>query len=348
MREEVVGDAANKVLAAMARSKRTHDESLGQYLARSHHPFKLRAWSRIHVEGFNAAVSDEIGTAALAEDAEAADEIDGDRSFRLPAGYDAIAYALLHAIPDSHGEVRLNSVVYQVRWRRGFAEVRCRSALDQHEATLRCAKLIVTVPLGVLQAGPPATGAIRFDPAPGGILKAAGALKFGHVYRISFRFREAFWDDDERLRRTGFLVSKDKSFFTWWTSHPVMAPVLTGWCAGSAAEALLGARKASMAEEALAALSRILQRRIPRPAAAYFHDWTADPFSRGAYSYVPPGALSARRTLGVPVEDTLYFAGEAANRNGHGGTVHGAIESGIRAARLVLKQTSTRLESSLL
>jgi monoamine oxidase len=71
---------------------------------------------------------------------------------------------------------------------------------------------------------------------------------------------------------------------------------------------------------------------------AYFHDWHADPFARGAYSYVPVGALRAREALAKPVGGTLYFAGEATETNGHSATVHGAIASGKRAARQILQR----------
>jgi monoamine oxidase len=67
------------------------------------------------------------------------------------------------------------------------------------------------------------------------------------------------------------------------------------------------------------------------------HNWSADPFSRGAYSYVKAGGMEAQERFGDPVEDTLYFAGEAVHAEGHWGTVHGAIASGDRAARLILK-----------
>jgi monoamine oxidase len=70
--------------------------------------------------------------------------------------------------------------------------------------------------------------------------------------------------------------------------------------------------------------------------AAHFHDWHADPFFRGAYSYVPAGKLAARKTLAETVADTLYFAGEATDLEGHSATVHGAIATGIRAARHVI------------
>ncbi|MBV9612946.1 MAG: FAD-dependent oxidoreductase, partial [Acidobacteriaceae bacterium] len=71
----------------------------------------------------------------------------------------------------------------------------------------------------------------------------------------------------------------------------------------------------------------------------YYHDWHTDPFSRGAYSYVPAGALPARARLAKPVADTLFFLGEATDQTGHSATVHGAIASGRRAARQILAKS---------
>jgi monoamine oxidase len=72
-------------------------------------------------------------------------------------------------------------------------------------------------------------------------------------------------------------------------------------------------------------------------AAAYFHDWQSDPFARGAYSWAKVGADGAQEALAAPVENTLFFAGEATDTTGHNGTVHGAIASGQRAAAEILR-----------
>jgi monoamine oxidase len=69
----------------------------------------------------------------------------------------------------------------------------------------------------------------------------------------------------------------------------------------------------------------------------YTHNWHKDPFTAGAYSYVPVGGLDAQSELAKPLEDTLFFAGEATNDMGHHATVHGAIATGIRAANGILK-----------
>ena len=58
---------------------------------------------------------------------------------------------------------------------------------------------------------------------------------------------------------------------------------------------------------------------------------------RGAYSYVRVGGDSARKQLARPIEQTLFFAGEATDTAGEAGTVAGALASGRRAAREVLR-----------
>ena len=62
------------------------------------------------------------------------------------------------------------------------------------------------------------------------------------------------------------------------------------------------------------------------------HDWQADPYARGGYSYVRVGGTGAREELAEPLEETLYFAGEATDTE-QSGTVGGALASGMRAAQ---------------
>jgi monoamine oxidase len=73
---------------------------------------------------------------------------------------------------------------------------------------------------------------------------------------------------------------------------------------------------------------------------SYLHDWRDDPFTRGAYTYLPVNGLEAQQALSKPVDDLLFFAGEAM-AVGHIGTVHGAIQTGQRAAAEVLSAFSS-------
>ena len=68
----------------------------------------------------------------------------------------------------------------------------------------------------------------------------------------------------------------------------------------------------------------------------HLHDWQADEYSLGAYSYALAGGAGASALLAQPVAGTLFFAGEHTDTSGHPGTVHGALRSGLRAAAQVL------------
>jgi monoamine oxidase len=69
--------------------------------------------------------------------------------------------------------------------------------------------------------------------------------------------------------------------------------------------------------------------------SSHCHNWQADEYARGAYSYVPAGALSASERMSQPVDGTLFFAGEHTDLSSNWGTVHGALGSGTRAAEQI-------------
>jgi monoamine oxidase len=71
--------------------------------------------------------------------------------------------------------------------------------------------------------------------------------------------------------------------------------------------------------------------------AWHFHDWTNDPFSQGAYSYVRPGGIDAHDELAEPIWNTLFFAGEATAGKGANATMEGAILSGVRTTKEAMK-----------
>jgi monoamine oxidase len=76
--------------------------------------------------------------------------------------------------------------------------------------------------------------------------------------------------------------------------------------------------------------------------AAWCHNWQKDPFARGAYSYVTVEGSEARKTIAEPLENALFFAGEATDVEGEAGTVAGALQSGRRAARDVIASNALR------
>ncbi len=181
-----VGDP-HRVLEDIERvASEEHDESFLSFIERRGYSSDERLSATGYVEGFNAARKERISVASLAQDARAADAIDGDSSFHISAGYDSLARAI------APSDVRLNAIVESVAWRRGEAVVHVRGGQP-----LRAGKVVVTVPLGVLQAGD-----IRWSPEPTQILEAARALEFGQAYRVTLRFDRPCW-----AANAGFIFS---------------------------------------------------------------------------------------------------------------------------------------------
>jgi monoamine oxidase len=339
LQDEHAWDAIERIMADMRIAARQGpDQSFAEFLANAVHTAEAKQWAAGYVEGFNAARQEIVGIASLAQDAAASDEIGGDRVFRLANGYQSVPFYLLAGVREPSRKLHLNSIVESIAWQPGAASVHIRHALTGRLKTIRCRRVVITVPLGVLQA----QDAIHFAPEPGEVLTAARRLAVGQVMRIVLRFQEAFWEENELLSLAGFLLSDESVFPTWWTPLAVRAPLITAWSAGPRADTLLGQPQAYVVAQALDALTRITHADPARVAnlleAAYLHDWHADPFARGAYSYAPAHALPARATLATPVAATLYFAGEATELGGHSATVHGAIASGQRAAQQILTQ----------
>ena len=298
-----------------------------------------------YVEGFNAADSAIISVKALAMQQRAEDAIDSDRLFKLAHGYDGLPRFLAQQIEGAGGKILLGSVAQRISWQRGTVSV---SGVHQHGDgfALAAKRALICVPLGVLQAN-----TIEFTPDPGAILAQAQRLAMGPVMRMTLLFRSRFWAESDLpkrsaevragLDRLSFLFTHGALPSTWWTPMPDTSAMITAWVGGTKvaliesapgtaakSEALLQRCLATLGN-ALGVSSTDLQQWL---LSWHCHDWQADPYARGAYSYVPAGAIDASAKMTVPVDDTLYFAGEHTDVSGHWGTVHAAVRSGLRAA----------------
>jgi monoamine oxidase len=159
------------------------------------------------------------------------------------------------------------------------------------------------------------------------------------------RFRSAFWEevDDGRYCNAGFFQSADAAFPTFWTMLPLRVPLLIAWAGGPRAARMAAMDTPAKVRQAVASLHGFFGGRVDVESqleAAWLHDWQQDPHARGAYSSVKVGGGNARKALAAPLKNTLFFAGEAADYEGEAGTVAGALQSGVRAARELLGGTA--------
>jgi monoamine oxidase len=354
----------DKVLQKMKTSARKSDESFAEFLQDYSSKLKqtpelqrAKKWSTGYVTGFNAADPALVGVNWLVEGMRAEEQIEGDRAFRAEHGYTDLIEIFQQMLQDGGVAVRKNTVVESIQWRPGRVEVtaNCPNGITRVTAPL----VLITVPLGVLQARVDEKGAIRFIPElPTDKQDAIRNIEMGKVIRVTLRFRERFWKDFPKFRKENsqtmdgmsFLFSHDDWFPTWWTAAPAKLPLLVGWAPFHCAARLSGRSESFVIEQSIETLHRLLgistQELDTLLEHAYFHDWQSDPFSRGAYSYGKVGHDGAQRTLAEPVENTLFFAGEATDVGGHNGTVHGAIASGRRAAAEIADAAKVTLDST--
>lgn len=306
------------------------DESFQYYLDRSGEDDEIKQQALRYVEGFHAADPSLISARSLRRDSEAEEAIEGDHPYRIASGYESLVRAVADRISLDRCNIVTNAAVQEIVWRQG--QVIARTSSIEYLAP----RAIVTLPLGVLKSN-----SVVFSPALPEKQNAMGFLEMGPVVRVSLCFQEKFWERDPQMAELSFLFTDDPQFPTWWTSNPLPYPILTGWAAGPNAGAHTGRSKDDIVRSAVQSLARIM--RIAEPelrrqmTGSFTHDWQADPFSRGAYSYAAVGGMDAAKKLAEPVADTLYFAGEATNGDGYNGTVHGAIATGLRAAKELLQ-----------
>jgi monoamine oxidase len=240
----------------------------------------------------------------------------GENNFHILDGYDRAVAQLAEGL-----DIRLGQAVERVAWGDDSVTL----GLSGGEV-IDARHLIITVPVGVLQAGRPA-----FDPPlPDEKRAAIGAIAMGHVVKLMLWFERQIWSD--------FVVlSTDGRIATWWAVESAATPTLMGYVGGPAAQQIAALGEQGAIALGLSELSTLFGTDATAASlGGRLSGWSGDPWSLGAYSYSPVGVGDARAALAAPI-GPIYFAGEATLTNGHIATVHGAIESGRRAADELLR-----------
>ncbi len=223
-------------------------------------------------------------------------------------------------------DIRLTTPVTRVIWSGAGVSV------ETPRGTLTARSAIVTVSTGVLGAG-----AIEFDPPlPAETQAAIHALPMGLAVKVALRATgpdrldlPSHCSVDRQVKRSG---DPTMGFQCW----PYKRDYVQGWVGGPVAWDLAREGEAAAIDFALSQLRVLFGGRVDKLFAGGTHlvtHWDADPFIRGAYSFVRPGDADARVALSRPLADGhLLFAGEACHV-GMTGTVAGAWISGQDAAR---------------
>jgi monoamine oxidase len=180
---------------------------------------------------------------------------------------------------------------------------------------------------------------IRFDPPLPDKVEAATGLPLGVDDKLFIALKD--WRPD--FGQDGFLVGSTTRRETMsYQLRPLDRPAIYCFFGGHFAAAMEREGEAAMFAFAADELANILGGGIrdhiaPLAATA----WLRDPWSRGSYSYAAPGHSGDRAILAAPVEDRLFFAGEATSPDFFS-TAHGAYMTGLAAAEAALASLRRR------
>jgi monoamine oxidase len=213
----------------------------------------------------------------------------------------------------------------------------CPATLIDHSGTdvrietprgaLTARAAIVTVPTSLI-----ASSALRFHPPLPDKMEAAAALPLGVADKLFLRV-EAPEDVPVQTRLFG---ATDRVATGSYHLRPFGAPMIEGYFGGSFARELEEAGEKAFAEFAIEQIAALLgndmRKRLTVMAVSRWHH---DPYARGSYSHAAVGCSAQRAVLAAPVDDRLFFAGEACSTHDYS-TAHGAYRTGIRAAQEVL------------
>ncbi len=266
---------------------------------------------------------------------------DDDAQYRLDNGYCSMINYLADKCKEHEGSVYLNSVVSQIDWKPGDVKV-----ITDSGEIYSAEKIIIAMPLGVLQAHRGEKGAVVFHPAIKEQINAINDLGFGAIIKFLLEFKDAFWENNgtkmlagKSLKDMAFLIS-DENIPTWWTQYPKHSTLLTGWLGGPRAAEKKGDTTEELLQQALQSLSNIFKLSVDelkaKLIASSIMNWTAEPFTRGSYSYDAVAAPEARKVLDAGVDNTLFFAGEYLYDGPAMGTVEAALTSGQNVAKRIL------------
>ena len=215
---------------------------------------------------------------------------------------------------------------------------------------------IITIPLGVLKSSDPSS-AVTFRPTlPRATAEGIRALGFGNVVKVALLFPTDWWPEGTHYYGLAQAGEPDRGLFTYFLNVHALSdkPVLMTFALGSAADMAEEMSDDAVWEAIRTNLMTIFDSNddvtVPEEMPHMIRSgWRADPHAKGAYTYCAVGTSkdTISDAFGGGVEGRLFFAGEHTSA-AYRGTVHGAFETGQKAARAVVanSQGAPAAESS--
>lgn len=223
--------------------------------------------------------------------------------------------------------VELNTKIKEIRWGGEGVEV------VSDKGTIKASTCLITVSTGVLQSG-----AIRFIPElPSDKQQAINDLPMGLLNKVAFTFQPGTLDVDSFVTVAG-IDQQDR--IVDYLMKPFGIEAAVGFIGGRLAHEMEKAGEAATYDFGLNGLKEIygndIEKKLLKKTLTM---WAKDPLAGGAYAYALPGRFKARKKLKEPIDDKLFFAGEACATK-WATQLPGAYETGIEAAKSILEELS--------
>ncbi len=202
-----------------------------------------------------------------------------------------------------------------------------RLKITTRQGTIAADQAIITVPTTILAAE-----RIRFTPALPDKIEAAAGLPLGHDDKLFIALENA----EEFPTSARLFAHTDRTATAGYHIRPFGWPIIEAYFGGACAVELEAQGEAAFFDFAVAELVGVLGSDFARRLKPIrVHRWGVDEFARGAYSYALPGYADRRAVLAQPVDDRLFFAGEACSPHDFS-TAHGGYLTGVAAAESVI------------
>ncbi|WP_168196604.1 NAD(P)/FAD-dependent oxidoreductase [Bdellovibrio sp. ZAP7] len=321
-------------ISSRLKADRKEDRSLTEFLKthRRSLPQLDVGIFKSFIEGFDAADPDLVGERGLAAAEKAEEpELNGQSQFRPSLGHSHFIEELYKSSGLSKSDILLRHEVSEIEWTDKKIRVYCNNKRKALEADFA----VVTLPIGVLRSKN------FFTPEIPKLAEALESVHMGHALRTSFEFSHRFWENLSK-RPVAFLHASPEYYYpTWWTQAPHRSNILIAWQGGPKAYEISFWTKEERVHHAFKTLSLItgrspafLKRHCLR---SHEHNWSQDPYSLGAYTYVGVQKNGEYRNLRKVFHKRIVLAGEGTSVGSMIGTIQGAMASGERAARQILR-----------
>jgi monoamine oxidase len=204
------------------------------------------------------------------------------------------------------------------------------ASMLQHDDVFTTDKVVVALPLGMLK-----NNNVVFEPTlTSEKLSAINSLGIGTMNKVFLKFNQNFWYEDAYFFE--YLKEEYSNEIEFFSPSPTgTGNILVAVFAGQQARSIENMEDADLLNLVMGDLKGMFGDNIPEPVSWQKTSWHTNPLSLGAYPHLKPGSdLSACEVIAKPIDDKVFFAGDATSKD-YMATAHGAYISGVHAANRI-------------